>query len=212
MSRGKVLLMAGVAAFVATMAAGSGGAVFPSTLRWAAWIACPAGTAPKPQSPVREGGFHCVGPGGEVRDRTLPAMGGLWLMYFMATSVVLSLLAARGLVPDPSGMRLTQGEPPRPAPTAVETAAREPMAEDQTIQAIAFVREMTGMGLKEATDWVEAMPHRAPAVEGVTAAPASSPVSFGREERLAELKRMADVGLITAADYEARKAEILAEP
>jgi hypothetical protein len=210
-----MLANAAVAAFVAIMLAGPGSAVFPSTMRWAAWAACPAGTTPAPrrfrESYDRPGetqvAFLCVSPDGTARDRTLAAMGGLWVMYFMGGCVVLSLLALRGgsaRDDAPAGA----APPLRDVPPDVEAKARELMARDQKITAIKIVRQVTGMGLKEAKDWVEALPHRPPAP-----APRSPAADSGAapSARLAELKRMLDAGLITPAEYDAKKSEILAQ-
>ena len=214
MSRGKLLLIAGVAAFVAIMLAGPGAAVFPSTLRWGAWAACPDGTTPTyrrfRESYNRPGetqvAFYCVAPDGTEHERTLAAMGGLFVMYFMGGFVVLSLLSLRGLAPADSA-RTTSPSVPRAVPADVEAKARGLVAHDQKIHAIKLVREATGMGLKEAKDWVEALPLRPPsAPPPVGAAPAGS-----ASERLAELKRMLDAGLITQSEYDQKKSEILAE-
>jgi hypothetical protein len=211
-----MLLRLGVAAFVAVMLAGPGAAVFPSTLRWAAWIACPAGSTPAPRTfhasyhrPGERGvAFHCVAPDGTEHERTLAAMGGLWLMYFLGISVLLSLLALRrGRDAEPHATSSTVPSP-RPVPPEVEAKARELVARGQTISAIKVVREASKMGLKEAKDWVEALPLRPPrtAAESPRTAATDSPTG-----RLAELKRMLDAGLITADEFEAKKAEILAE-
>lgn len=285
MSRGRILLRAGVAAFVAVMLAGPGAAVFPSTMRWASPVACPAGSTPAPRTfhasyhrPGERGlAFYCVAADGTEHERTLAAMGGLWLMYFMGILVLLSVLALRR--PADDGARAAAGAAPaaRPVPPEVEARARELLARDQKIHAIRIVREATGMGLKEAKDWVEALPHRpaggtargAPpsvadprlaldivppgveadaralvaggqaiaaiklvreftglglkeAKEWVDALPlrppraatpetAAADVQLSPAYRLAELKRMLDTGLITAAEFEAKKSEILAE-
>lgn len=213
MSRGRLLLNAGIAAFVAVMLAGPGAAVFPGTFRWAAWAACPKGWEPTPrrfrESYDRPGetqvAFTCVSPDGTSRDRTLAAMGGLWVMYFMGGCVVLSLLSLRR-GPGSADVART-ASPARPVAADVETKARELLARDQTIAAVRVVRQATGMGLKEAKDWVEALPHRPPSA----APPALTPAGTGASERLAELKRMLDAGLITESEYDAKKREILAE-
>jgi len=340
MSRGRILFGAGVAAFIAIMLAGPGAAIAPSTLRWGAWIACPAGTAPmsgeyaaRHHTDETDGRFWCVAPDGTAHERTMAAMGGLALTYFMGISVLLSLLAARRatravaapplpprpvpadaeararelvagghklhairLVREASGMGLKEAKdwvdalPYRPVrggaatsagPAAVETipnvplagltpeveaSARDLLRDGQKISAIALVRQATGMGLKEARDWVDALPRRlamsAPAppsgsgpsvpaeaetrareliatghtvsaikvvndatgmgledskawvealIDRIYASPASTGAPpAGAAERLAEVKRMLDAGLITAAEYEAKKAEILA--
>jgi Ribosomal protein L7/L12 C-terminal domain/Short C-terminal domain len=92
----------------------------------------------------------------------------------------------------------------------VEARARELLSDEQKIHAIKVVRDATGMGLKEAKDWVEALADRAPS----TAPPASSGTAgrtgIGAVDRLSELKRMLDAGLITIEEFEAKKAEILA--
>ncbi|HSU14178.1 ribosomal protein L7/L12 [Longimicrobium sp.] len=213
MSRGRVLLNAAVAAFVAVMLAGPGAAVFPSTMRWAAWAACPSGTTPAPKrfrEPYNRPGetqvaFLCVAPDGSARDRTLAAMGGLWAMYFMGGCVLLSLLSLRG------GSRSADAAPrsvlsARPVPAEVEAQAREMMEHEQKITAIRIVRDATGMGLKEAKEWVEALPHRPASPMSPSRAMESNPPVA----RLAELKRMLDAGLITQAEYDAKKGEILA--
>ena len=89
--------------------------------------------------------------------------------------------------------------------------ARELMAEDQKIHAIKIVRESTGMGLKEAKDWVEALQHRAPSTTSSSPPPTAGATGIGAVDRLAELKRMFDAGLITHEEFEAKKAQILAE-
>jgi hypothetical protein len=214
MSRGRLLAIAGLAAFVAVMLAGPGATIFPSTLRWAAWAACPAGTAPAPKrfraSYSRPGetqiALVCVSPDGSERERTLAAMGGLWLMYFAGGCVVLSLLSLRGGTGAGPRPVSAGGTPLRAVPADVEAKARELVARDQKIAAIKIVREASGMGLKEAKDWVEALPGRPP----TAASPSPSESADSPSERLAELKRLLDAGLITNSDYEAKKREILA--
>ncbi|HEX8246423.1 MAG TPA: ribosomal protein L7/L12 [Longimicrobium sp.] len=216
MSRGRLLLNAGVAAFAALMLAGPGAAVFPGTYRWAAWAACPAGWEPTPrrfrESYNRPGetqvGFYCVSPGGTSRDRTLAAMGGLWVMYFMGGCVVLSLLSLRRGSPSADASVSTSAPPARPVAADVEAKARELVARGQLIAAIKLVRDATGMGLKEAKEWAEALPHRPPSAAPATVAMTSA---GGAAERLAELKRMLDAGLVTRSEYDAKKNQSLAE-
>jgi ribosomal L7/L12-like protein/putative oligomerization/nucleic acid binding protein len=214
MSRGRLLLNAGIAAFVALMLAGPGGAVFPSTFRWATWAACPHGDAASRrfrESYNRPGetqvAFTCVGADGVARDRTLAAIGGLWVMYFMAGCVVLTLLSLRrGSSPADRTASAVSTGPVRPVPADLEAKVRELVARGQKITAIKVVRMATGMGLKEAKDWVDALPSRSPAI-------AQTPVAEpgAATGRLAELKRMLDAGLITQPEYDAKKGEILAE-
>lgn len=282
--RGRWMLRAGFAAFVAVMLAGPGAAVFPSTLRWASWIACPKGTTPDPRTfqasyhrPGEHGvAFYCVAPGGAQHERTLAAMGGLWLMYFLGAMALFSILPA--FTGRRDGDRPGTVPTPRAVPTDVEAKARELVARDQKIHAIKIVREATGMGLKEAKDWVEALPHRLPGAANrpaTTTSPVADPrlqmdvvppdveadaralvaagqtlsaiklvreasglglkeakdwvdalplrplrtaaaqpganAAPGPADRLAELKRMLDSGLITTTEYETKKREILAE-
>ncbi|MBV9108343.1 MAG: ribosomal protein L7/L12, partial [Gemmatimonadetes bacterium] len=128
-------------------------------------------------------------------------MGGLWLMYFAGGCVVLALLSLRGGGTSQAARPVSAGAPPlRTVPPDVEAKARELMARGQTITAIKIVREASGMGLKEAKDWVEAVPGRPP----TAAAPSPSEGADSPSERLAELKRMLDAGLITNSDYEAK--------
>lgn len=225
MSRGKVLAMAGAAAFIAAMLAGPGAAIFPSTLRWAGWIACPSGTTPTPRtfrSSYRAPGhteestnvvFYCVAPDGTEHDRTPAAMGGLFLMYFVGTFTLVALLNARSSSSSStfSTSRRSAAAPTRPVAATVETQARELMAQDQKIHAIKIVRDSTGMGLKEAKDWVEALQHRAPSAASSASSPTAGRTGIGAVDRLAELKRMYDTGLITLDEFEAKKAQILAE-
>lgn len=85
---------------------------------------------------------------------------------------------------------------------------RELLAAGQNVSAIKPVRESTGLGLKEAKDRAEALPLRPPR----TAAESREPTATDRPTgRLAELKRMLGAGLITAGEFEAKKAEILAD-
>jgi len=215
MNRTRLLVRLGIAAFIAAMLAGPGAAVFPSTLSWGAWAACPRGTAPAPErfraSYSRPGEtqvrFLCVAPDGSGEDHTGMAMVGLWAMYFVAGTVLLSLL---GLRTGTRTVAATLPATPRSVPPEVVEAARKLRFSGQTISAIKLVREASGMGLKEAKDWVEALPQHPP--PPAAAAPAAtSPESRAPAERLRELERLRDAALISADEYEAKRAEILAE-
>jgi hypothetical protein len=211
----RLLARLAAAAFIGIMLAGPGAAVFPSTLRWGAWAACPEGTEPAPErfraSYSRPGESQvrllCTAPDGRAEEHTGMAIVGLFAMYTAGLTVLFSLLGLRagtrsGTLPEPAT--------PRSVPPEVETKARALLERDQKIHAIKIVREATGMGLKEAKDWVEALPGRPPATSATTiVTPSAEPRT--REERLSELKRLLDAGLITADEYEAKKAEILAE-
>ena len=279
MNRKRFGLMLVLAAFFAAMLAGPGAAVFPSTFRWAAWIACPAGSTPQPRTwpgvepGGRRAGFWCVTPDGQEHERTLQAAGGLWLMYFMGLSVAFSLVTLRaGASPAPAAALSAR----RGLPADLDSAVRALVARDQLIHAIKLVRDRPGMGLKEAKDYVEAIrsgaapaspsssstasppnavPTSAAAAGGMTpelvasvrelvsrdqvihavklvreqtgvglaeakalveaiqvgrfAMPAA-PAAGSPTERMEELKRMLDAGLITQAEFETKKAEILA--
>jgi len=215
MNRTRLLVRLGFAAFIAAMLAGPGAAIFPSTLRWGAWAACPEGTAPAPErfraSYSRPGETQvrllCTGPDGRAEDHTGMAMVGLWAMYLVGGTVLLSLL---GLRASASGGTATASAAPRNVPPEVEAAARKLHSSGQTIHAIKLVREASGMGLKEAKDWVETLPHRPPSP--ATDAPATaSPGVRAPADRLRELERLRDAALITADEYEAKRAEILKE-
>ncbi|HET7234702.1 MAG TPA: ribosomal protein L7/L12 [Longimicrobium sp.] len=260
MPRKRMLLRLGVATLIAAMLAGPGAMIVPATLRWAAWIACPKGHTPV----VRDVGvaFYCVPPARAANERTLAAMGGLWLMYFVGISVPLTLFAARR-PPDGSSSSAAPGT--IDVPPAVEARARELMTSGHRFPAVKIVRQATGMGLKEARAWVDALPYRQPGIAATSpSAPAGPPLSavppeaqaaarelaaagqtisaikvvreatgmglaesrawvesFPRQdaivrqrdrvERLAELERMLEAGLITRTEHEIRKREILAE-
>ncbi len=88
MDRDAVKLRLILAAFFAAMLAGPGTAGYPAALYWASWIACPKGTAPADYNLE----FYCVAPDGTRYERTLAAMGGLWLLYFMALSHLFAFL------------------------------------------------------------------------------------------------------------------------
>jgi hypothetical protein len=92
----------------------------------------------------------------------------------------------------------------------VEARARDLLGQEQKIHAIKVVRDATGMGLKEAKEWVEALPHRAPSTAPPPSSGTAGTTGTGAVDRLAELKRMFDAGLITTEEFEAKKAEILA--
>jgi hypothetical protein len=135
------------------------------------------------------------------------AIVGLWVKYFLALSVLLTLLGLR------RGARATAATGTATAhsvPPEVEAAARKLLEKDQKIHAIKLVREASGMGLKEAKDWVEALPSRPPAAATPPTPDASPSALTPAADRLTELKRLSDAGLITPAEYEAKKAEILA--
>jgi len=215
MNRGRILARLAAAAFIGIMMAGPGAAIFPSTLRWGAWAACPEGMEAAPErfraSYSRPGESQvrllCTTPDGRAEEHTGMAIVGLWAMYTVGLTVLFSLLGLR------AGMRsgtLAEPSAPRPVPPEVETKARALLERDQKLHAIKVVREATGMGLKEAKDWVEALPNRLPAVSAATVV-VPSPESRTREERLSELKRLLDANLITQDEFEAKKAEILAE-
>src|SRR4051794_5705130 len=163
MNRTRLLVRLGLAAFIAAMLAGPGAAVFPSTLRWGAWAACPGGTTPAPErfraSYSRPGEtqvrFLCVAPDGSGEDHTGMAMVGLWAMYFVAGTVLLSL---PGLRAGTRTVTSASADAPRRVPPEVVEAARKLHWSGQTISAIKLVREASGMGLKEAKDWVVALP------------------------------------------------------
>ena len=214
----RLLARLAAAAFIGIMMAGPGAAVFPSTLRWGAWAACPEGTEPASErfraSYSRPGESQvrllCTSPDGRAEDHTGMAVVGLWAMYTVGLTVLFSLLALRASTRSGAA---TVPAAPRSVPPEVETKARALLERDQKIHAIKIVREATGMGLKEAKDWVEALPSR-PAISAlstdVPAATSPSPEARGPADRLAELKHLVDAGLITTDEYEAKKAEILA--
>ena len=162
MDRGRMLVRLIAAAFIAIMLAGPGGAVFPSTLRWGAWIACPAGTRPAPETfraSYSRPGEHqvrllCLAADGRAEDHTLMAIVGLFVKYFVGLSVVFTLLGLRGGARPAPGAGATAA--PRSVPPEVEAKARALLARDQKIHAIKLVREASGMGLKEAKDLVDA--------------------------------------------------------
>lgn len=219
MSSKRLLARLIAAAFIGIMLAGPGAAIFPSTLRWGAWAACPEGTAPAPErfraSYSRPGESQvrllCTAPDGRAEDHTLMAIVGLWAMYTAGLTVLFSLLGLRrGATAPASAAGLST---PVSVPAEVEAKARALLARGQNVTAIRIVRESTpGMGLKEAKDWVEALPHRPPSSSAAAATVvAPSPETRTREERLTELKRLLDSRLITIDEYDAKKAEILAE-
>lgn len=218
MDRGRMLARVIAAAFIAIMLAGPGGAVFPSTLRWGAWAACPAGMKPEPETfrasysrpGEREVRLVCVSPDGRRESHTGMAIVGLFAKYFVALTLLFTLLSLRKRTATSAVGGATGAL--RSVPPDVEAKARVLLDRDQKIVAIKLVREASGMGLKEAKDWVEALPSSPPLPppSAPPAADASLAAVTPAADRLLELKRLADAGLITAAEYEAKKAEILA--
>jgi hypothetical protein len=216
MNRTRLLVRLGGAAFIAAMLAGPGAAVFPSTLSWGAWAACPGGTTPAPErfrasyshpgeTQVR---FLCVAPDGSGEDHTGMAMVGLWAMYFVAGTVLLSLLGLR------AGTRTVtsaSAAAPRRVPSKVVEAARKLHWSGQTISAIKLVREASGMGLKEAKDWVVALPQHPPSFPADAFPTAPSPGADAPANRLVQLEHLLDAGLITADEFAAKRAAILPE-
>jgi len=217
MDRGRMLARLIAAAFIAIMLAGPGGAVFPSSLRWGAWAACPAGMQPEPETfrasysrpGEREVRLVCVSPDGRRESHTGMAIVGLFAKYFIALTLLFTLLGLRKRTGSTTAVGGATGAS-RSVPAEVEAKARALLDRDQKIVAIKLVREASGMGLKEAKDWVEALPSRPPSTTALPASDAFPAAVTPAAGRLLELKRLADAGLITAEEYEAKRAEILA--
>lgn len=199
------------AGFIALMLASVGGALFPNTLYLVGSIVCP-GRQPVVEtqsfSLLGESGYSvhmsCVGVDGQREEgKEFLAFFALTGVYFVALMAVFWLFSLR---PKP----IVQQMEPQAMPdldVASDAEVRESIERGNLIQAIKRVRELTGVGLKEAKDYVEALragalPASSPARQAETSP--SDPV-----QRMKQLKQMLDDGLITAQEYEAKKADIL---
>jgi ribosomal protein L7/L12 len=103
--------------------------------------------------------------------------------------------------------------PPPTASRAPDDEIRDLLAQGNKIQAIKRVREITGMGLKEAKDYVEALP-QAPSLNELTTVQPAQPVSLDVEQearrllassgKIQAIKRVRELtgwGLKEAKDY-----------
>ncbi len=207
----RLIVPAGVAAFIAAMCAGPGVIIVPASLRLADWFLCPnGGTAVpyvlhNPYSPgeaVWNGDTSCIGAEGErIPGRDNLAFPAMCVTYLVPLAVLFSL----GWIRWTRNVQRTWGDAGRPVtpasrlPTRVDPQTRqeaqELLALGQRIEAIKLVRERTAMGLKEAKDYVDALAETPPDAEEV--------------ETLRQLKQMMDEGLITIQEYQAKKSDIL---
>jgi hypothetical protein len=222
--KGRAIIAALIAGFLACMCAGPGFAAIPSTITWVGWAVCPEGSTVTPVKHSRAGGYTvsvaCVDSDGRSvptnEFKGMTALFGIYFgIYFAIMLFVLLLLSTRSRAPvTPPALR----QPLRPDH---EQELRSLLAAGQKIQAVKRVRELTGLGLKEALDqvnWLERAPQGASsASSSLWGTPAEQSSGFGSDsadertsEKLRELKDMLDQGLITQADYEAKKRDLLA--
>lgn len=212
-SKWRILIPAFVAGFLAIMCAGPGTLLVPAAVKMTGSVVCRQGAEIEYRR-VRYG-YHrpgesavevrCVDRDGrhseDVFGRAVLALFGVYFVLFFAPLLFLSLRVAEAPA---TSEQLPVLEP------AAEREVRDLLAAGRKVDAIRRVRELTGAGLRQAKDYVELLskadspggahgPGR-----GLEAGQAEDAVN-----RLKSLKGMADSGLITQQEYEAKKGEIL---
>ena len=208
------------AGFVAIMLAGPGTLIIsliaPDFLRVTEKVVCPQG---KGQILWRDNSYgstrstemlmYCLDAEG-VRSKetvTLPAIGLLFGVYFVVLAPLsLFLLSHQGLG------TLAGTTAMRPAGALIDSQVRDLIARGQTVEAIRLVREATGVGLTEAKVYVARLGRAEVARftdEGKAVTTGAN--AEGQVAKLRELKQMLEEGLITPAEYETKKREILSE-
>ncbi len=187
-------------------------AVFvPSSLKLAERVICAEGaTAEVRQMRPRPGKVtvhvDCIDADGTRHlGREGRAVGTLATVLFVPVYLSLLVLAFRGKE-QPS----VPAEPMPPLDAALDAEVRRLVEQGQRLQAIKRVRDATGVSLKTAMQYVEAGPSASQrlgqAMTQAARTPATEPTPA---ETLRQLKELRDAGLITAEDYEGKKAEVL---
>jgi hypothetical protein len=192
-----------VSLFLGTMVATAGTAVWPPLTALATPLICPGEIAYESQSwsyrPGQQGisrSIYCV-EGGAREDITMSAIGVSFLVYSAIAFLVLGLLALAM-----RGRFRRAGEGPdllRAFGINGPTHARAPESRVDVGSILAMVSEAVERGTARVV------------VRDVTVGDAAQvqPEDTDPAERLAQLKRLLDQGLISGEDYEAKKAEIL---
>lgn len=200
-----------VAGFLSLMCAGPGTlilvAVAPSSVTLLGRIICPAGTNMDARwvrySYNRPGESNlevaCVDgsgkPPGESRTWWFLKLSSFYFVLFLLPLLLISLTTGADESPRARQTHLT--------PEA-ELEVKRLLAQGKKLEAIKLMRELAGIGLREAEDYVETLP---------AALVTDQPVETREEpaERLQQLKEMLDAELITEQEYEAKKAAILSK-
>ena len=197
------LLVLPVSLFVGLMIASAGTALYPPVTRVAAPLVCPGGTLDYQShgTSYRPGEYtvtrtiYCVegagGPkGGAREDVTLNAAGMSFLIYSAIAFILLRFIALPLLR---RRFRAALERVPGLRPPGAE-ASGAPFAVEEILERVKQAVERGGGAVT---------------VRGAALDPPDEGAGDEAASRLARLKALRDRGLITAADYEAKKAEIL---
>jgi hypothetical protein len=206
----RILVPVLFAALSAMMCAGPGSLAAPATLRWFEPLICAggqriaqeyiasAGDTPVPLAQA----VYCEASGGLralVTERAFGLMFGSYFALFLLPALILGLTAQFG----PRGRRGA----PRPLGWQAEQDVRALLAAGKQAEAARLVREKTGATPKWAREYLDVLAHKPEAVPP----PRPEPPAPTPLDKLTQLKKMLDTGLITAKDYEAKKGDILGQ-
>ncbi len=209
-----LLILSAIIAIPLAFLLGAASLAEPRLLELSGWLVCPAGTQAAveliPQGDASNDyaiDLACVGDGMRLEDRADWAMWALSGLYWAGLTVLLFV-----------GFLWFTSRPSKTMPTVdadiltrrgIDAEVAADLARGRKINAIKRVRDISGLGLKEAKAYVESLVKHPYAAEPLPAQQEAPPPTDDPVQRLQQLKAMLDEGLITADEYEAKKAEIL---
>jgi hypothetical protein len=206
----RILVPVLFAALSAIMCAGPGSLAAPASLKWFEPLICPGGqritheyvaTAGNTSVPLAQA-VHCEDGAGlrsVATERALGLMFGSYFALFLLPALMIGLTAQFG----PRGRRGA----PRPLGWEAEQQVRALLAAGKQAEAARLVRAKSGATPKWAREYLDVLAHK-PEAEP---APKPEPPAPTPLDKLTQLKKMLDTGLITAKDYEAKKTDILGQ-
>lgn len=228
----RAVMLAITAAFLTCVCSMPISTMAPSLFNLTGWAACPAGTTiDVSKRPLAErSGYRvmvvCLEPDGDrvEANQTLGfiALFGMFFLAFFVLGMIISVI---------SGLRPAKAPEPPPAlatPLLLdqEYELQQLIRSGKQIHAIKRLRDITGLGLAQAKAHIDYMQAQLPPAGATPASPAPPPqrpaaavpqqqaaahsdVDAGIKSKLRELKDLLDSGLITSADYESKKQELL---
>lgn len=224
----RLIGLAGVSLFVGLMIATAGGAIHPPIVAPGARLMCDGTLETRSQAysykPGQRGVSHtitCMTADGDRQEITLSAILASTLLYAGGVFAVLLLwgglrralrpAANQGPHEAPGGVRdFTQaGAGSTTTRTTVSVDGVRNLDPEALGELGRLVRQNLGGALGSRVEQALASAARRGAGAPVVVLDDTAPVG-GAAERLRELKRLLDEGLVSASEYEAKKAEILA--
>jgi hypothetical protein len=198
------------AALSAVMCAGPGSLAAPATFQWFEPLICPGGqrityeyvaTAGDTAIPLAQAVYceQAAGLRSVVTERALGLMFGSYFALFLVPALLIGLTVQFG----PRGKRGA----PRPVGWQAEQELRALLAAGKQAEAARLVRAKTGATPKWAREYLDVLAHN-PQTEPPARPEPPAPTPL---DKLTQLKKMLDTGLITAKDYEAKKTDILGQ-